>query len=45
MNKGLPTIKVTIDSNIIKLPIELMANLQVDERVKQRIMELENRKQ
>lgn len=45
MNKGLPTIKVTIDSNIIKLPIELMANLQVDERVKQRIMELENRTQ
>jgi hypothetical protein len=45
MNRGLPTIKVTIDSNIIKLPIELMANLEVDERVKQRIMEFENRKQ
>ena len=45
MNKELPTIKVTIDSNIVKLPIELMANLQVDERVKQRIMEFENRKQ
>jgi hypothetical protein len=45
MNKELPTIKVAIDSNIVKLPIELMANLQVDERVKQRIMEFENRKQ
>jgi hypothetical protein len=45
MNRGLPTINVAIDSNIIKLPIELMANLQVDERVKERIMEFENRKQ
>ncbi|HEX6027814.1 MAG TPA: hypothetical protein VFY64_02130 [Nitrososphaeraceae archaeon] len=45
MNKGLPTIKVTIDSNIIKLPIELMANLEVDEQVKKRIMEIENKKQ
>jgi hypothetical protein len=45
MNRGLPTINVAIDSNTIKLPIELMANLEVDERVKQRIMEFENRKQ
>jgi hypothetical protein len=45
MNRGLPTINVAIDSNIIKLPIELMANLEVDERLKQRIMEFENRKQ
>jgi hypothetical protein len=45
MNKGLPTIKVTIDSNIVKLPIELMANLEVDEDVKKRIMEIENKKQ
>ncbi len=44
MNKGLPTIKVTIDSNIVKLPIELMANLEVDEQVKKRIMEIENKK-
>ena len=45
MNKGLPTIKVTIDSNIVKLPIELMANLEVDEEVKKRVMEIENKKQ
>jgi hypothetical protein len=45
MNKRLPTIKVTIDSNIVKLPIELMANLEVDEQVKKRIMEIENKKQ
>ena len=45
LNKGLPTIKVTIDSNIVKLPIELMANLEVDEQVKKRIMEIENKKQ
>jgi hypothetical protein len=45
INRGLPTIKITIDSNIIKLPIELMANLEVDELVKERILELQNRKQ
>ena len=45
LNKGLPTIKVTIDSNIVKLPIELMANLEVDEEVKKRIMEIENKTQ
>jgi hypothetical protein len=45
LNKGLPTIKVTIDSNIVKLPIELMANLEVDEEIKKRIMEIENKKQ
>jgi hypothetical protein len=45
INRGLPMTKVTIDSNIIKLPIELMANLDVDELVKERIFELQNREQ
>lgn len=45
INRGLPMIKITIDSNIIKLPVELMANLEVDELVKQRIFEFQNREQ
>ena len=45
INKGLPTIKVTMDSNIIKIPIESMANLEIDEILKDRIIEFENRKQ
>ena len=45
INRGLPMIKVTIDSNIIKLPIELMANMEVDELVKERISEFQNREQ
>ena len=45
INRGLPMIKVTIDSNIIKLPIELMANMEVDELVKERISDFQNREQ
>ena len=45
IKRGLPMIKVTIDSNIIKLPIELMANMEVDELVKERISEFQNREQ
>jgi hypothetical protein len=45
INRGLPMIKVTIDSNIIKLPIELMASMEVDELVKERISEFQNREQ
>ena len=45
INRGLPMIKVTIDSNIIKLPIELMANMEVDELVKERISEFQNKQQ
>jgi hypothetical protein len=45
IKKGLPATKITIDSNIIKLPIELMANLEVDEVVKEKILEMQNRKQ
>jgi hypothetical protein len=45
INRGLPMIKVTIDSNIIKLPIELMANMEVDALVKERISEFQKREQ
>ena len=44
INRRLPTTKVAIDANIIRLPIELMANLEVDETVKERILELQNTK-
>src|SRR5919201_981616 len=42
MDKGLPTIKVPIDANVIKIPIEAMARLQVDQAVKDKIVEFEN---
>lgn len=42
MNKGLPTTKVPIDANVIKIPIEAMANLQVEQAVKNKIAEFEN---
>jgi hypothetical protein len=44
INRRLPTTKVAIDANIIRLPIELMANLEVDEIVKERILEFQNTK-
>lgn len=44
MDKGLPTIKVPIDANVIKIPIEAMTRLQVEQSVKDKISELENMK-
>jgi hypothetical protein len=44
INRRLPTTKFAIDANIIRLPIELMANLEVDETVKERILEFQNTK-
>jgi hypothetical protein len=42
MAKGLPTTKVPIDANVIKIPIEAMANLQVQQAVKDKITEFES---
>lgn len=42
MDKGLPTTKVPIDANVIKIPIEAMANLQVQQVVKDKIAEFES---
>jgi hypothetical protein len=42
MNKGLPTSKISLDANIIKIPIEAMASLQVEQGVKDKIIEFEN---
>jgi len=41
MDKGLPTTKVPIDANVIKIPIEAMAKLQVDKAVKDKIEDFE----
>jgi hypothetical protein len=41
MNKGLPSITVSLDSNITKIPVEAIANLNVDQRVKDKILEFE----
>lgn len=42
MNNGLPTSKVSLDANIIKIPIEAMASLKVEQDVKDKIAEFEN---
>jgi hypothetical protein len=42
MDKGLSTTKVSIDANVIKIPIEAMANLQVQQAVKDKIAEFES---
>ena len=42
MNKGLPTSKVSLDANIIKIPIEAMACLKVEQGIKDKITEFEN---
>ena len=42
MNKGLPTSKVSLDANIIKIPIEALASLKVEQGIKDKITEFEN---
>ncbi|HXG06882.1 MAG TPA: hypothetical protein VNI77_06115 [Nitrososphaera sp.] len=42
MNKGLPTTKIPIDANVIKIPIEAMARMQVEQEVKDKIIEFES---
>jgi hypothetical protein len=44
MNKGLPTSKISLDANIMKIPIEAMASLKVEQNVKDKISEFENMK-
>ena len=44
MDKGLATTNVPIDANVIKIPIEAMASLQVDPAVKEKIAEFEGMK-
>ncbi|MCI0557277.1 MAG: hypothetical protein MN733_02190 [Nitrososphaera sp.] len=42
MNRGLSTVRVPIDANVIKIPIESMARLQVDQAVRDKISEFES---
>ena len=42
IKKGLPTSKTSLDANIIKIPIEAMACLKVEQGVKDKITEFEN---
>jgi hypothetical protein len=42
MERGLPTTKVPIDANVIKIPIEAMARLQVEQVVRDKIAEFES---
>jgi hypothetical protein len=44
IKKGLPTSKISLDANIIKIPIEAMACLKVEQGVKDKITEFENTK-
>ena len=42
MNKGFPTTKVQVDANMIKIAIEAMTNLEVEQGVKDKLTEFEN---
>jgi hypothetical protein len=42
MNKGFPTSKVSFDANLIKIPVEAMVSLKVEQDVKEKILEFEN---
>jgi hypothetical protein len=42
MNKGLPTTKMPLDANVIKIPIEAMTHLEVEQDVKDKLAEIEN---
>jgi hypothetical protein len=44
MNKGLPTTKVPVDTNMIRIPIEAMTHLEVEQSVKDKLTEFENMK-
>ena len=40
----LPTTRVSVDRNILRLPIEVIANLELDHALKERVIEFESRK-
>ena len=42
MNEGLPTRKVPADANAIKIPIEAMIQLEVEQAIKDKLIEFEN---
>ena len=44
INKHLPTTILPIDANIVRIPIELMAELRVDQVIREKISQFENTK-
>jgi hypothetical protein len=44
MNKHLPTTILPVDANIVRIPIELMAKLRVDQVIREKIIQFENTK-
>ena len=44
MNKGLPITKVPLDANVIRIPVEAMTKLEVEQGIKDKLTELENMK-
>jgi hypothetical protein len=42
MNKGLPTTVLPLDDNIIRIPIEAMAKLRIDDTIREKISQFEN---
>ncbi|AIF82859.1 hypothetical protein NTE_00781 [Candidatus Nitrososphaera evergladensis SR1] len=42
MDKGLPVIRVPIDANVIKIPVQAMARLQVEQEIRDKIAEFES---
>ncbi|MEO9294454.1 MAG: hypothetical protein ABI347_02510 [Nitrososphaera sp.] len=42
MDKGMPMTRVPIDANVIKIPVEAMARLQVEQEIKDKIAEYES---
>src|SRR6185437_3668040 len=44
INKHLPTTILPIDANIVRIPIELMAKLRVDQVIREKISQFENTK-
>ena len=43
MNKGLPTIVLPVDANIIRIPIETIAKLRIDDILREKINRFENK--
>jgi hypothetical protein len=41
MNRGLPSVSVPLDSNIIKIPVEAMAGVKVGREIREKILEFE----
>ena len=41
MNRGLPSVSVPLDFNIIKIPVEAMAGLKVGREIREKILEFE----